>query len=218
MSKIKDITGQKFGKLTAVSRTENCRWIFSCECGSPPKQIRSADVKCGKVISCGCHRDAVVIKRNKESATRDCLTHSYTGKSWNAVMSRCFNKNYHSYREYGAVGITACEFIRATPLNLLLLIGERPTDYTIDRIENSGSYTCGKCRECLEKGWPFNVRWATRAEQCRNQKRNHRVEIGGKVLCVADWALLVGIDESSFRGRLKAGWSSDRLLSKPKCP
>ena len=54
-----DITGKKFGKLTALRRTESkgekTHWICSCECG----RIRSAStsmLKSGRTWHCGCMR------------------------------------------------------------------------------------------------------------------------------------------------------------------
>lgn len=54
---MKDITGQKFGRLTAVRfidrDSKRTLWEFKCECGTI-KSIRLDSVKTGKVISCGC--------------------------------------------------------------------------------------------------------------------------------------------------------------------
>ena len=70
MPRYRDITGQKFGRLTAMHPTEpnrigQMRWRFQCECGVE-KIIVGANVVFGNVQSCGClRRDA---NRNRQAA------------------------------------------------------------------------------------------------------------------------------------------------------
>ena len=54
----KDLTGQKFGRLTAIKPTEERKnnsvvWVFQCDCGTI-KNIPASEVTSGKVKSCGC--------------------------------------------------------------------------------------------------------------------------------------------------------------------
>lgn len=57
--KAKDYTGQKFGKLIAVSPTEkrgsdgSVIWLYQCECGNF-KEINCHEVNNGRTLSCGC--------------------------------------------------------------------------------------------------------------------------------------------------------------------
>lgn len=53
--KIKDITGQKFGKLTAIRRIYKQVWEFKCDCGSIIQSDRY-NVTSGKIVTCGCRR------------------------------------------------------------------------------------------------------------------------------------------------------------------
>lgn len=55
-----DISGQKFGRLTAIKYNEELSkkygatyWDFRCDCGNT-KSLRSCNVLRGKTISCGC--------------------------------------------------------------------------------------------------------------------------------------------------------------------
>jgi len=50
-----DITGQKFGKLTAIKYVGNKKWLFKCDCGNDYVGYK-AIVKTGRVQSCGCGR------------------------------------------------------------------------------------------------------------------------------------------------------------------
>lgn len=49
----KDITGQKFNRLTAIKRIDTRRWLFRCECGVE-KILDCANVVTGSTKSCGC--------------------------------------------------------------------------------------------------------------------------------------------------------------------
>lgn len=57
MSRVKDLTGQVFGKLTVVERDmsskKNTRWICRCSCGNM-KSILASNLIQGQTKSCGC--------------------------------------------------------------------------------------------------------------------------------------------------------------------
>ena len=62
MSKLIDLTNQKFGRLTVLSKdlerkTNNgSYWICECECGKI-KSIKSSSLRRGEIQSCGCLRN-----------------------------------------------------------------------------------------------------------------------------------------------------------------
>lgn len=144
------------------------------------------------------------------------LRNTPTGNSWSAMMSRCFNSNYNVYQNYGARGITVCEFLRRSPRNLIALIGERPDlEHSLDRKDTKGHYSCGDCAECKWRGWPLNVRWATHAEQSQNQTTNVIVEIDGIRRCVSAWAKQYGLRDDLIHRRLERGWTGRDLLKPP---
>ena len=58
MTKIRDLTGQTFGKLTVVSfagsdKRGNAKWLCKCECGNE-KAVRGGLLTSGRTKSCGC--------------------------------------------------------------------------------------------------------------------------------------------------------------------
>lgn len=61
MSKLIDLTGQKFGRLTVLEKDTNritksgSYWICQCECGKI-KSIKSSSLRRGEIQSCGCLR------------------------------------------------------------------------------------------------------------------------------------------------------------------
>lgn len=58
----KDLTGQKFGKLTVVARSDkkdssgNYYWLCNCECGTTNHEVSGHHLKGGRILSCGCLR------------------------------------------------------------------------------------------------------------------------------------------------------------------
>lgn len=55
--KLIDLTGQKFGRLTVISRAENrgerAAWNCLCECGNKVV-VRGTNLQRGTTKSCGC--------------------------------------------------------------------------------------------------------------------------------------------------------------------
>lgn len=209
------IAGSIFYRLTLLRPEAGRFWTCRCSCGSIVSK-NFYDVTRGSIRSCGCLKSERTAERNKANATHG-LTNTPTFTSWSMALNRCYNKNIPVYATYGAIGIRMCEYFRVSPWNLVDVIGFRPKGTSIDRFPNkSGHYSCGKCAECLERGWAMNVRWATSRQQGRNQKTNHIVTINGESLCLADWADRIGIKGDSFRLRLNRGWSGNELLLPPK--
>lgn len=58
----KDITGQKFGRLTVTRRSNNkdtsgnYYWFCDCECGTKNHEVSGHHLKAGRISSCGCLR------------------------------------------------------------------------------------------------------------------------------------------------------------------
>jgi hypothetical protein len=74
------------------------------------------------------------------------------------------------YHHYGGRGIRVCERWRNDRLAFYADMMPKPDGLTLDRIDNDGHYSCGKCPECRREGWPLNCRWATWKEQAANKR------------------------------------------------
>ena len=65
MGKHKDLTGQRFGRLTVVKRAENvdgrATWTCLCDCGKSAI-VSAKNLKNGSTNSCGCLKREVLIK------------------------------------------------------------------------------------------------------------------------------------------------------------
>lgn len=128
---------------------------------------------------------------------------SPTYRSWKDMKARCIRVTHKDYPHYGGRGITFCERWRVFD-NFLADMGERPEGMTLERNDNDGPYSASNCR------------WATRAEQCRNQRSNLLLTHEGRTMCVADWAAHLGIHRQTLRDRIQRyGWSTERALTTP---
>ena len=141
-------------------------------------------------------------------------TPTKTYSSWANMNARCYDKNNTAYPNYGAIGRVVCERWKSCFGNFLKDMGECPPKLTLERIDNKLNYSCGHCEECALNNWPTNCKWATRAEQSRNNRRTRLIAWNGKTQCHSDWAKEIGITESSLRERIQRGWPIERYLSR----
>jgi len=120
------------------------------------------------------------------------------------MRERCANPRSRSYADYGGRGIGVCERW-AKFENFLADMGERPSRaHSLDRFPNAdGNYEPGNCR------------WATPTKQARNRRNNKVLAFGGKSMCIAEWAEVVGINRLTLQRRLRLGWSIESTLTTP---
>ena len=151
----KDLTGQKFGRLTALKIAGKAKdgrivWECLCECKNII-EIRGKDLSSGNTKSCGClQRENRIFHNHANTKKR---TKTYT--TWQAMINRCTNPNNIGYHNYGGRGIKVCTQWRDFK-NFLKDMGEKPKGLTLDREENNGDYT------------PDNCRWITHQNNIRN--------------------------------------------------
>ena len=80
-SRLKDITGCKFGRLNPIFyiREKNkVFWICKCDCGNETK-VRSDHIIQGKVKSCGCLAKETLTKRNQSIEQRKIVKQKMMG-------------------------------------------------------------------------------------------------------------------------------------------
>lgn len=206
MGKILDITGDKYGRLTAIERisVNPVLWRFKCDCGNT-KSIGPGQVRYGNTRSCGC------IKR--EQTAKRFTKHGYAGggrkseyRSWQAMITRCENKNNPAYPRYGGRGIKICRRWRKSFSVFLADVGLKPSPkHSIDRYpDNDGDYK------------PSNVRWATSSEQSYNRRSPRALTFMGESHPRNFWAKKIGICDRTITDRLNRGWTVEKTLTTMK--
>lgn len=116
------------------------------------------------------------------------------------MMSRCYNKKYKTFHNYGGRGIKVCkrwhDFV-----NFLKDVGEPPfASATLDRIDNNGDYC------------PENCRWATYRQQANNKRSNRIIEYNGEFFTLAELSRKLNLSMPTLWMRLKNGVKVDRNL------
>lgn len=205
--------GQKLGRLTVVAEAEpyfrsyprnpnhkTRRFLCRCDCGGEVTVAKS-NLRPGHTTSCGCRQREAGKENGRVSHQKHgmCGTPEYA--AWLNMIQRCTNPKATRYGRYGGRGIAICEQWLESFDAFYADVGPRPSKHhSIDRINNDGNYE------------PGNVRWATGAEQQRNRACNRMVEIDGKLVCVADAAKMLGINDSTVRTRIHSGQSPEEAL------
>jgi hypothetical protein len=167
--KLVDLSGQHFGRLTVLERAPHksgghvC-WRVRCECGEE-RIVQGDSLRSGHTRSCGCLSAELAAARLRANPRWHPTTHGHSHTpEYSALASaryRCMNPSDSRFADYGGRGIEyrfPDDLGEATAL-LIDAIGPRPEGMTLDRRDNDGHYE------------PGNLRWATRSEQQRNQRK-----------------------------------------------
>lgn len=194
---IRDITGQKFGRLTALCfhhkelRTSGKGyryfWLYKCDCGN--LVIRERGSVGNRINSCGC--------LHKENPSKLFSKHHLRNhplyKKWTSMKTRCLNKNEACFKNYGGRGI------KIYPLwinnfenfyNWSISNGYKE-GLTIDRIDVNGNYE------------PSNCRFITVAEQSTNKRNNINISYQGEIKPLSVWCKILGLKYVLIRQRIK---------------
>lgn len=210
MPSFKDLTGQRFGRLTVLKldsqKTNGKRsryyWLCQCDCGNT-HIVRTDGLTGGRVKSCGClHKETAiehVVKNHKHKLSGTTIYHT-----WQGMKNRCYNSNNNSYLRYGGRGIKVFEEWVDDFQKFYDYVSQLPhfgeNGYSLDRINNNGNYE------------PNNLRWADSVTQCRNRSSNIIVEYKGEKMTATEAAEKIGIDSKLLLGRIKKQVSDKNIF------
>ena len=208
-----DITGKKFGRLTAIEKAgtagdKQTLWMCTCDCGNTVT-VRGKHLRSGHTQSCGC----LNIEKTRDPSCKKSThgmkkTHLYS--RWRNMKERCYNKNRTGYARYGGRGIEVCpewrnsfETFRDWAMSNGYDENAPRGQYTLERKDNDGPYC------------PENCRWATYKEQANNRSSNDLITYNDETKTVKEWSERCGIPYPAFRARLIRGWDIARAMSTP---
>ena len=167
-----DLTGQKFGKLTALypvpDKAHRARWHCVCDCGNE-KDVLQQNLSNGHVRSCGCILSDSSLERMiryNDSLGRESHRKTKTRlyKIWIGMKSRCYYKRTESYKNYGKRGIKVCdEWLHSyNAFSEWALQNGYDDSLTIDRIDPDGNYCPENCRWTTMSIQEFNKRMSSK--------------------------------------------------------
>ena len=169
MGVVKNIAGQRFGRLVALSpagkdKYNKAMWHCACDCGRVTR-AKGGNLSSGHTKSCGCARG-----HGQRGARRAAANGERVGRrtggvksppeygTWRSMKNRCARPSCDSFKYYGARGVAVCaRWLNFQ--NFLADTGPKPSSqHSIDRIDPNGHYEPGNCR------------WATASEQGQNKR------------------------------------------------
>lgn len=212
-SQIRDLSGQRFGKLVVVEytgkRTEpghNAIWLCKCDCGKTI-EVRGSNLTTTRrpQKSCGCY----VKEKARLVNTTHGGTHERLYGVWMGMRRRCYDPKIKDYGRYGGRGIKVCEEWKDYSNFRKWAFDSNYDQYadfqkcTLDRIDPDGNYE------------PDNCRWVDITEQENNRRNSTKIEYQGKTQTVSMWERELGMKHGLLRDRLKRGWDVERAITQP---
>ena len=204
MPAFKDLTGQRFDRLTVIERCIDANlhgtvWKCKCDCGNVV-DVFAGNLTRGHTKSCGCLR----IETTIESHTTHNLVNHPLYIVWGSMKKRCTNPNCDAYHNYGGRGITICnEWLDNFKAFYDWAISNGYTSgLTLDRIDNDGNYE------------PSNCRWVDKATQVSNRRNTRFITYNGKTQSLKAWADELNLDYHALYSRIARGWDLKDALAK----
>lgn len=124
--------------------------------------------------------------------------------TWKNMMRRCYDPREVGYYMYGAAGVTVCERWHDRRNFFSDMYPKPEGKHSIDRIDGTKGYS------------PENCRWATIFEQNGNKRTNRWIIFNGQRKHPAEWSRITGIQVTTIRRRMKAGWTPEQILNPAK--
>jgi len=207
MSRLIDLTGQKFNRLIVLKRyykmAHPVYWLCRCDCGKE-HVVEGNKIKSGEIKSCGCLKQEFVDNGgwNKKHG----LTKTRIYSIWRSMKQRCTNPVSAAIKKnYQDRGITVCsEWHDFEKFKNWAFVNGYSENLTIERMDNNKGYS------------PDNCKWATITEQANNKRSNAKITYNGVTQNISQWARQLNIRSDTLRQRLiNLGWSVEKALSTP---
>jgi len=202
----KDLTGQRFGCLTAIQRvsgaptkdrkkSRTAKWLFRCDCGLEVVKDGSEvnrTLKRNGFISAGpCGK-----KRISEGRTTHGMSSHVAYIAWRNAHHRCRQPNHQSFHNYGGRGITVDPCWETFEAFWADMGPTWKKGLTLERVDNEGNYG------------PQNCEWVTMEVQARNRR-------GSLPVSIKDISRKTGVGQSTLRYRWDHGLSMTSSTADP---
>lgn len=184
----KDMTGEKIGKLTVLSRAEDyvynggadVRWLCECECGNKII-VKGSSLRKRKTLSCGCD------KTNNES-----FKHGLSGtpayNTYNNMKKKAIKDNIIICNEWSGENglINFCNWANSNGID---------KGKSLILIDKNGEFSPNNCKiiDTVIMSLTYN----------------------GETHTIYEWEKILGIEAHIIYSRLKNGWSIERALTTP---
>lgn len=218
MGRIKNIIGNRYGKLIVIEKTEERKnnkvvWKCRCDCGNITYSVKS-QLDSGYKKSCGCLREDnkfkvfnVPVNKKPILINNINIYNTRLYKIYRGIKDRCYNSNNKSYKYYGSKGIKLCdnwkdyfeEFYKWS------LNNGYSDELTIDRIDNNGSYE------------PNNCRWVSQKVQCNNKSNNAYVKYKGQKYTYSEFEYKFKIPQKNISKLIKRGYKIEEIVLLYSC-
>lgn len=207
-----DLTGRRFGRLVVIREfgrdaLRQITWLCRCDCGTECA-VSGGELRRKRLgrsspgtRSCGCLRkDAPRLANTKHGGFG---TRLYS--VWASMKQRCYDKNCHAYRNYGARGIFVCdEWLHDFgAFESWSLSNGYAKGLTIDRVDNDSGYS------------PENCRWVDLYVQGANKRNNKLLTFRMETKPLTTWARDLGLNANTVAYRIANGWGVDAALTTP---
>lgn len=211
MGRFKDLTGQKFGRLTVIKRVGTSKsgkvlWLCECSCEEHNRvTTTTSNLVTGTTKSCGCFARESASKVGKANTVHG-DTDSRLYRIFRGMKDRCYNPKNKDYVWYGGKGIKICE--------------EWKNNYAVFKnwaINNGYKETLTIERKDFDKDYcPENCEWITIDQQQRNKSSNRLITYNGETMILAEWAEKFNIPYKVLCARINdRGHSFEEAINMP---
>lgn len=210
----KDITGQRFGRLTVLYRCpENAKdrkaqWVCKCDCGNIVI-VTGKNLRIGNTKSCGCLQVDKVKEKNRKFGLLETKLGRQLYRVHYDMIRRCYYKDRHQYENYGGRGIYICDEwytpgVEGNPgfVNFYhwMIDHGYHRGLEIDRIDNDGPYA------------PWNCRLVDKYTQNNNRRNNRYISDGVEFLTFRQFENKYQLSRGFVSRLLDHGYSYNEIV------
>lgn len=206
MGKLIDLTGQRFGRLTVIKRSDeiatnkSAKWHCICDCGNECIKS-SSSLRRFEKSSCGCWKAEITSKLFKKYDIKNKKLYEV----WQGMRSRCNYKWNSDYHNYGGRGIKiSTEWRDYNVFQKWAIEHGYIQGLTIERIDVDGNY----CKE--------NCCWIENKLQAQNTRKVRRFIYKDKVYTIRQLSDMFNVNNRTLANRLTVlNWDVERAITEP---